>query len=155
MAPLCDKSAPMSMKLCVFCVLAVQQLFTASTTGSGNMSESDARLLTALDRLAELLRRIDHPRALEVSNQIARVQSTPEQVLRQLDGNDWWAGAGSLAAETMADNPGIAEEIWRREIREFRELMIEIGEILLARGAANPGISSWLLAFNNWNASEV
>lgn len=119
------------------------------------MSESDARLLTALDRLAELLRRIDHPRALEVSNQIARVQSTPEQVLRQLDGNDWWAGAGSLAAETLADNPGLAEEIWRREIREFRELMIEIGEILLARGAANPGISSWLLAFNHWNASEV
>ncbi len=41
------------------------------------------------------------------------------------------------------------------EVREFRRLMIEVGEYLLAKGATNPGISSWLLAFNNWNASEV
>ena len=75
--------------------------------------------------------------------------------MQRLDANDWWAGAGSLAAETMGDNPGWPEAIWQAEVGEFRELMIEIGEELRARGAANPGIASWLLAFNNWNASGV
>jgi hypothetical protein len=75
--------------------------------------------------------------------------------VRCLDANDWWAGAGSLAAETMADNPGCPDAIWRSEIRAFRDLMIEIGDLLAARGAANPGRASWLLAFHNWNASEV
>jgi hypothetical protein len=124
-------------------------------TCGGTMSESDAGLLSALQRLAELLERLGHPRASEIEEQMVLFQQSPQQVLRRLDGNDWWAGAGSLAAETMADNPGLPDEVWRREVREFRELLIDIGERLLARGAANPGISSWLLAFNNWNASEV
>ncbi|NCC27709.1 MAG: hypothetical protein EOM22_06025 [Gammaproteobacteria bacterium] len=119
------------------------------------MSAPDARLLSALTHLAELLARIGHPRAAEVSGLITLFPEAPERVRHRLDANDWWAGAGSLAAETMADNPGLSEALWRHEVREFRELMIEIGENLQAEGAANPGISSWLLAFNNWNASEV
>ena len=119
------------------------------------MTSSDARLLAALTHLADLLARIGHPRAAEVADQAALVAEAPERVRHRLQANDWWAGAGSLAAETMADNPGLPETVWRREVREFRELMIEIGEGLQAEGAANPGISSWLLAFNNWNASEV
>ncbi|EGV18135.1 hypothetical protein [Thiocapsa marina] len=119
------------------------------------MHKSEDQLLCALGRLAELLQRIGHPRALEVADHLVGFRQAPGQMLRRLNGNDWWAGAGSLAAETMADNPGLPEALWCREIREFRELMIEIGEALQAEGAANPGISSWLLAFNNWNASEV
>jgi hypothetical protein len=119
------------------------------------MTAPDARLLSALTHLADLLVCIGHPRNGEVADLVALFPEAPERVRQRLDANDWWAGAGSLAAETMADNPGLAEEVWRREVREFRELMIEIGEGLQAEGAANPGISSWLLAFNNWNASEV
>jgi hypothetical protein len=119
------------------------------------VSETHDSLLSPLTRLAELLERIGHPRASEVVEQVALLRESPERVRRRIDANDWWAGAGSLAAETMSDNPGLPEEIWHREVREFRELMIEIGEILVAQGGANPGISSWLLAFNNWNASEV
>jgi hypothetical protein len=119
------------------------------------LSEADRQLSSTLHRLAELLQRIDHPRAAEVSALAAQLQTAPEQVLQRLDANDWWAGAGSLAAETMGDNPGLPETVWQTEVREFRELMIEIGEVLRARGAANPGIASWLLAFNNWNASGV
>ena len=55
----------------------------------------------------------------------------------------------------MVDNPGLLDAVWQSEIREFRALMIEIGEVIRARGAANPGIASWLLAFNNWNAAGV
>ena len=119
------------------------------------MSEPDSQLSSALSRLAELLERIDHPRAAEVRALSALLGTAPDHALQRLDANDWWAGAGSLAAETMGDNPGLPEAIWQTEVREFRQLMIEIGEMLRARGAANPGITSWLLAFNNWNASGV
>ena len=52
--------------------------------------------------------------------------AAPGQTLQRLDANDWWAGAGSLAAETMGDNPGLPEAVWQTEVRAFRELMIEI-----------------------------
>jgi len=108
--------------------------------------EVDPRLSSALSRLAQLLKRIDHPRAAEVQALSALLAAAPDQTLRRLDANDWWAGTGSLAAATMGDNPGLPEMIWQTEVREFRELMIEIGEILRARGAANPSIASWLRA---------
>lgn len=127
----------------------------SSMATTEQMTASDARLLSSLGHLAERLARIGHPRAAEVADLVALFPEAPERVRHRLDANDWWAGAGSLAAETMADNPGLPEEVWRLEVRAFRELMIELGEALQADGAANPGISSWLLAFNNWNASGV
>jgi hypothetical protein len=74
---------------------------------------------------------------------------------RELNSKRMWGGAGSIANQALADNPGINEWVWREEIREFRELMIELGNHLQQRGNAYPDISSWLLAFNNWNQSEV
>ena len=119
------------------------------------VSEPAPQLASALSRLADLLERIDHPRAPEVYALSALLHAAPDQTLRRLDANDWWAGAGSLAAETMGDNPGLSDASWQAAVHEFRELMIEIGEMLRAKGAANPGIASWLLAFSNWNASGV
>ena len=72
---------------------------------------------------------------------------------KELNSKHMWGGAGSLANEALADNPGIEEWIWNAEIQQFRELMIELGEHLMQRGNAYPDISSWLLAFNNWNQS--
>ncbi len=112
-------------------------------------------LSTPLSQLADLLDRIEHPRAADVHGLSVLMQTSPQQALAQLDGNDWWAGAGSLAAETMADHPELPAALWQQEVREFRALMIEIGEALRAQGVRNPGIDSWLLAFSNWNASEV
>jgi hypothetical protein len=91
-------------------------------------------------------------RAADVAALRARFDEDPAQAWRDIDSNAWWAGAGSLAAETMTDNPGLAESEWDTQVRAFRELMIEIAEVLRARGIANPGLSSWLLAFRNWNA---
>lgn len=119
------------------------------------MAVPDPSVQRTLTRLAELLERIDHPRAAEVWALVSLFQESPTLAWRRLDDNAWWAGAGSLAAETMSDNPGLAQTEWALEVREFRRLMIEVGEQLLAKGAANPGISSWLLAFSNWNASDV
>jgi len=115
----------------------------------------DKALKTALEHLADLLDRIGHHRAAEVRRLLAEVDTDRDRCLRELNDNRWWAGAGSLAAETMADNPGLPDELWQMEVREFRELLIEIGELLMARGGENPGISSWILAFRNWNASDL
>jgi hypothetical protein len=117
--------------------------------------QDDGTLKAALVRLADLLERIGNDRAGEVRRLGAELDADRDRVRRQLNDNRWWAGAGSLAAETMADNPGLPDERWRTEVREFRELLIEIGETLMARGGENPGISSWLLAFRNWNASDL
>lgn len=72
---------------------------------------------------------------------------------RELNSKHMWGGAGSVANEALADNPGIEDWIWNAEIQQFRELMIELGQHLMLRGNAYPDISSWLLAFNNWNQS--
>ena len=74
---------------------------------------------------------------------------------RAIDSNAWWAGVGSLAAETLGDNPGLPQAQWADAVRELRERLIEIGEVLLLRHPHNPGIPSWVLAFRNWNDSQV
>ena len=73
----------------------------------------------------------------------------------ELNSKRMWGGAGSIANQAMADNPGMDDWLWRAEIRELRELMIELGEELQSRGSHYPDLSSWLLAFSNWNQSEV
>jgi len=73
----------------------------------------------------------------------------------KLNSKRMWGGAGSIANEALADNCGIDEWIWRMEIQEYRELMISLGEYLMAGEQAYPDISSWLLAFNNWNQSDI
>lgn len=74
---------------------------------------------------------------------------------RELNSRRMWGGAGSIANVALADNPGIEAWLWQAETRAFRELMIELGEHLTARGHASPDISSWILAFSNWNQSDV
>ncbi len=112
-------------------------------------------LLKALARLNQLLLDIAHPRVAEVADLLALADRDPSAFWRAVDANAWWAGAGSLAAETLSENPGLGEAEWQMAVREFRELLAEIGEALMARGESNPGISSWVLAFRHWNASGV
>jgi hypothetical protein len=120
-----------------------------------NDEQDQARTLAALQRLAELLKHIGSPRAEEVAALSTRFAQDPAGAWRALNANDWWAGAGSLAAETMADNPGLDPSQWQNDVRQLRELLIEIGETLQARGEPNPGLGSWLLAFHTWNDAGV
>lgn len=113
------------------------------------------RAQAVLEQLADLLEQLRHPRAAEVKTLAQRFAEEPEAVWRAINGNDWWAGAGSLAAETMADNPELDPHSWQLLVRSFRELLSELAELLQAHGEPNPGLGSWLLAFRNWNASEV
>jgi hypothetical protein len=108
-----------------------------------------------LARLGELLRRIDHPRADEVDALLATFDTDPALAWQRLDGNAWWAGAGSLAAASLVEPETLPAVERGAAMQVFRSLLIDLAELLRARGPTNPGLSSWLLAFRNWDASGV
>jgi hypothetical protein len=72
-----------------------------------------------------------------------------------LNSQRMWGGAGSIANEALADNPGIAAVQWDLEIREFRGLMIDLAEHLRARGRHYPDIDFWLSAFSSWQQAGI
>jgi len=90
-----------------------------------------------------------------IASVIEQAESDETEFYRQLNSKRMWGGAGSIANQALADNPGDDDWAWKTEIHEFRELMIELGQHLQARGSHYPDISSWLLAYNNWNQSEI
>jgi hypothetical protein len=108
-----------------------------------------------LQRIHALL--LSHPgeSAAWLASVIGLCATDETRCYRELNSGRMWGGAGSLASEALADNPGLDDWHWQTEIHEFRELMIELGHHLQARGGASPDIDSWLLAFSNWNQSGV
>ena len=112
-------------------------------------------VITTLQRLHALL--LSHPgeSAAWLATVIECYARDETGCYRALNSKRMWGGAGSVANEALADNPGMDEWTWQARIREFRELMIELGTHLQTRGDACPDISSWLLAFSNWNQSGV
>ena len=116
---------------------------------------STADILTTLERIQALLQHQRSDSADWLASVIARGQEDEAGFYQALNSKRMWGGAGSVANQALADNPGMDENLWRNEIREFRELMIELGNHLQARGEAYPDISSWLLAFSNWNQSGI
>lgn len=117
--------------------------------------EDLARICLLLERLQTAFAQIGNPRAESIGALRQRFATDPAAAWREIDSNAWWAGAGSLAADCMADNPGLTATQWQAEIRALRDLLIEIGTLLRDRGETNPGLESWLLAFQTWNDSGI
>ena len=117
------------------------------------MSRNEVRQL--LQRVQEILIAHQSDYVETVSELIRLSDSSPTEMYRRLNSRQIWGGAESIANEALASNPGIEDWVWKSEIREFREIMILLGEHLMSRSDAYPDISSWLLAFNNWNQSDV
>ena len=110
---------------------------------------------TTLQRIHEILENHPGDSAAWIASVIDLYGKDEARFYRALNSKRLWGGAGSVANQVLVDNPGIDERIWHEEIRGFRELMIELGTHLQERGNAYPDISSWVLAFSNWNQSEV
>lgn len=110
---------------------------------------------TNLQRIHNIL--LNHPgdSASWIASLIKLANNNETELYRALNSKRMWGGAGSIANQALADNPGFDDRAWQMEIREFRELMIELGQHLQNRGSHYPDISSWLLAYNNWNQSEI
>ena len=118
-----------------------------------SMSTFDIR--TTLERLQQILLSHQSSEAAWLAEVVAYCDVDEIKLFEKLNSKRMWGGAGSVANEALADNCGIEDWQWRAEIQEFRELMIALGEYLMTRENSYPDISSWLLAFNNWNQSEV
>lgn len=73
----------------------------------------------------------------------------------EVNANEIWGGAGSLADQAFVVNPGVPPEVWQVQRRKFHELMIRLGRALLAHGNANPRISMWVEAFEQWNRLDI
>ena len=108
-----------------------------------------------LQRIADILQQHKGDSAAWIAA-VGDLYKTDEAAFyKALNSKRLWGGAGSIANEALADNPGIDDWSWRMQIREFRELMIALAEHLQARGDAHPDMSSWVMAFSNWNQSEI
>lgn len=108
-----------------------------------------------LRRICEILQHHPGDSSTWVASLIELSEKNETLLYRSLNSKRMWGGAGSIANQALADNPGIDERVWQAEIREFRELMIELGSHLMERDNPYPDISSWLLAFSNWNQSGI
>ncbi len=108
-----------------------------------------------LSRLQMILQQHPGDSALWVANLLLLCDQDQAALYRELNSQRMWGGAGSIANEAMVDNPGMDDWNWQMTIREFRDLMIQLGMHLKARGQEYPDISSWVMAFNHWNQSEV
>ena len=116
------------------------------------MNTADVK--TILNRIHEILKSHQSIETAWIETLIELCDSDESSLYAELNSKHMWGGAGSVANEALADNKGIEEWIWKAEIQEYRELMIALGQHLMSRGNAYPDISSWLLAFNNWNQSQ-
>jgi hypothetical protein len=110
---------------------------------------------TTLQHIHEILRHHSGDSATWIASVIELCGNDEPRLYQALNSKRMWGGAGSIANQALADNPGIDQMFWQTEIREFRELIVEMGNHLQERGNAYPDISSWLLAFSNWNQSGV
>jgi hypothetical protein len=112
-------------------------------------------ILPLLHRIHEILLNHTGDAAPWIKSAIDAGRRNEDDLLRLLSSVRMWGGAGSVANEALADNPGMDELLWQTETREFRQLMIELGNELQRRGRLHPDMQSWLLAFSNWNQSGL
>lgn len=110
---------------------------------------------STLQRIHTILQNHPGDSANWIASVIALCDEDEKVLYHHLNSKRMWGGACSIANQALSDNPGIDAWLWQMEIREFRELMIELGQHLQARGNAYPDMSTWVLAFSNWNQSEV
>jgi hypothetical protein len=108
-----------------------------------------------LHRLAELLDSHGGDAAAWLRTVHDRLAQDETGFYAALNSKRMWGGAGSIANEALADNPGMRPAHWDMDIREFRALMIDLAEHLKARGPHYPDIDFWLAAFTNWQQSNV
>ena len=108
-----------------------------------------------LQRLCEILDSHSGDHAAWLRKTTALRTTAPVDFYTALNSKRMWGGAGAIANEALADNPGIKPAVWEMEIREFRGLMIDLAEHLKQRGDAYPDIDFWLTAFSNWQQSGI
>lgn len=113
------------------------------------------QLIQLVNRLSFCSPPLDAVWASELSSLVVSAHQDPDAFCASLNAKRIWGGATSLASQALNDNHGLPEATWQMHVREFRDLMIELGELLRTQQHAYPDIQPWLLAFHNWNNADV
>ncbi len=104
-----------------------------------------------LIEIEQCLQQMQSPHAVYLQQLIKYCDTDIEKLYGELNSVRMWGGAESVANEALRDNPGLSEWEWQPLVQTYRSHMIELGEFLMQGERSYPDISSWLLAFNNWN----
>ena len=112
-------------------------------------------MITELSRLRNILHAHHSHLAEQVADVIALARRDEAAAWERVNSDLFWGGVGSIVDYTMRDNVLAMQSLWEADVREMREILVELGEQLMARGNENPRIASWVLAFSNCNASNV
>ena len=108
-----------------------------------------------LQRISQILKNHPGDSAEWVASLQKLYDNDTDAFYKQLNSKRMWGGACSIANQALADNPGMDEWSWKMQIRELRELMIELGMHLQTRANPYPDVGTWLMAFSNWNQSDI
>ncbi len=120
-----------------------------------------AELAAELLRLAEVLKArppdpahwVHEGTPADFLKALARLAETDEAAFwRGLDSGALWAGAGSVANQALAANPGLPEPVWAAQQAQLREGLAAIARALQARARetgrpAHPDLDFWRSIF--------
>lgn len=107
-----------------------------------------------LQRLEVLFAAFDVPAAETVAALLALYEQDQAGFWGRLNRGDVWGNVDSLAAKTLAANPGSEESLWDAHVREMRDILIRLGHALIERGGENPRVQDWVFAFSHWNMAD-
>lgn len=79
------------------------------------------------------------------------ISNSDDELLRFLESNDLWGGAGSIADSAYTDSRGVSDrEEWKKSRDGFLDLMCELGRLQIANGFPNSRTVMWVEAFEHW-----
>ena len=113
-------------------------------------SPADLPVSADLRAVADLLDQFDLESAHRFSDRLRAEYADPAALVRILDTNEFWGGAGSLADEGMCPRPNQDRPEFRVARRDFWRYMARVGRFLSAEGGKNPRLASWTEVFDHW-----
>lgn len=108
-----------------------------------------------LQHLAELTGAVNTDDADWILDTLTAWRLDPQTAYRRMNSQRMWGGAGSIANNGLADNPGMDDWSWEQWVRDFRQQMIDLALHLKTLGRHYPDIDFWLSSFSSWNDAGV
>jgi len=108
-----------------------------------------------LERVEQLLRQYDrvyHANLAMLARQAA--ERDPRNALAQLDSDEWWGDAESVAAIDLAIGGGFSPQA-RRDAMALRQDLAELYQIMVDQGVHNEKGEIMVAQFRKWLASHM
>jgi hypothetical protein len=115
----------------------------------------DPKIAGDLDAIANLLERYDAHSAARFCSRLRARYDSVAALVTEMDTNEYWGGAGSLADQGLCVSPLPDDPAFLRARREFWDHIAKVGEYLLSQGASNPRVRMWVDVFRKWCADGI